>query len=179
MPVFYCLLCLIVPPYWYLQIRELHLEEHFDEIVVSGDLKWEKPQPEIFHRICSNLGVQPFECLIVGDKIETDILGGFQAQLGIVVWLPLSPSEEKPDPSPDYTISDISQLVTILKGGNDKKSKGHSGSTKGKSAASLTFLESSSSKECASSSSGSGGSGTSSKGSISSSSSSASLAAED
>ena len=61
----------------------MKLVEYFDSIVVSGDLKWEKPEPEIFHRVCTNMGVMPFECLIVGDKIETDIKGGFAARLGI------------------------------------------------------------------------------------------------
>lgn len=108
------------------KIRELKLEEHFDSIVVSGDLKYEKPQPEIFHRACTSLGVQPFECLMVGDKIETDIVGGFQAQLGITVWIPVDePGQESPNPPPDFIIRDISHLLGILQGGNDKtKSKG-------------------------------------------------------
>ncbi|CAG7638702.1 unnamed protein product [Allacma fusca] len=108
------------------KIRELKLEEYFDCIVVSGDLKWEKPQPEIFHRVCTTLGVQPYECLIVGDKVETDIVGGFRAQLGITVWIPIDePGQEAPVPPPDFIIRDIHQLVGILQGGNDKtKSKG-------------------------------------------------------
>jgi len=97
------------------KIKELGLEDYFDAIVVSGDLQYEKPEPEIFHRVCDNLGVRSFECLIVGDRIETDIKGGYAAELGITVWLPLDePGQLPPDPLPDYTIRDISELQYIL-----------------------------------------------------------------
>jgi beta-phosphoglucomutase-like phosphatase (HAD superfamily) len=103
------------------QIRELKLQEHFDCIVVSGDLKWEKPQPEIFHRACTSLGVEPFECLMIGDKIETDIVGGFQAELGITIWVPNGePGEHPPFPPPDFIIPDVSHLIQILQSGKDK-----------------------------------------------------------
>jgi len=107
--------------YFDFQIRELKLQEHFDSIVVSGDLKWKKPQPEIFHRVCTSLGVEPFECLMVGDTIETDIVGGFEAQLGITVWVQNDePGQASPSPPPDFVIRDISNLIQILQGGKDK-----------------------------------------------------------
>ncbi len=103
------------------QIRELKLQEHFDAIVVSGDLKWEKPQPEIFHRACRQLGVEPFECLMIGDKIETDIVGGFEAQLGITVWVPSERGESyQGTQPPDFTIPDVSHLLQILQNGKEK-----------------------------------------------------------
>jgi len=141
------------------KIRELRLEEYFDCIVVSGDLKWEKPQPEIFHRVCTALGVQPYECLMVGDKIETDIVGGCQAQLGITVWIPLDePGQETPNPPPDFVICDIHQLVGILQGGNDKtKTKGLQRS-KGKNSSAPNIGSSSSGCSSASASSSSSGS---------------------
>jgi hypothetical protein len=98
----------------------LKLQEHFDAIIVSGDLKWEKPHPEIFLRACQMLGVEPFECLMIGDKLETDIAGGFQAQLGITVWVPNGEPGPSPTPPPDFTIPDVSHLVQILQGGKDK-----------------------------------------------------------
>lgn len=103
------------------QIRELKLNSHFDVIVVSGDLKWEKPQAEIFHRACQKLGVEPYECLIVGDKLETDIEGGFKAQLGITVWVNDGQvGQAAPKPPPDFTIPEVSELIQILQGGKDK-----------------------------------------------------------
>lgn len=57
------------------KIHKLSLEQYFDVILVSGDLSWEKPQVEIFHKACHFLNVRPKECIMVGDKLETDILG--------------------------------------------------------------------------------------------------------
>lgn len=73
------------------------------------------------------LGVEPFECLMIGDKLETDIAGGFQAQLGITVWVPNSDDEGRTaplNPPPDFTIPDVSELVQILQGGKDKNKAG-------------------------------------------------------
>jgi len=117
----YCLIFAYETLLYKFQIQELKLQDHFDAIIVSGDLKWEKPQPEIFHRACTLLGVEPFECLMIGDKFETDIIGGLRAQLGITVWVPNGePGESAPQPPPDFTISDVSHLIEILQSGKDK-----------------------------------------------------------
>ena len=58
------------------KIRKLSLEQYFDIILVSGDLPWEKPEAQIFQKACQCLQVQPETCIMVGDKLETDILGG-------------------------------------------------------------------------------------------------------
>jgi len=59
------------------KIQKLSLEQYFDIILVSGDLPWEKPEAEIFQKACHFLKVRPEECIMVGDKLETDILGIF------------------------------------------------------------------------------------------------------
>jgi HAD superfamily hydrolase (TIGR01549 family) len=45
----------------------------FDCILVSSDCDWEKPDPRIFFAACNYLGVSPHNCIMVGDKLETDI----------------------------------------------------------------------------------------------------------
>lgn len=57
------------------KIRKLSLEQYFDVILVSGDLPWEKPEREIFRKACRVLNVKPDNCVMIGDKLETDILG--------------------------------------------------------------------------------------------------------
>ncbi|XP_017870155.1 PREDICTED: N-acylneuraminate-9-phosphatase [Drosophila arizonae] len=74
------------------KINKLHVRGHFDCVLVSSDLPWEKPHPEIFYAACNFLGVKPHECAMIGDKLETDIKGGHLAQLGLTFWLPLSTS---------------------------------------------------------------------------------------
>lgn len=59
------------------KVRKLSLEQYFDVILVSGDLPWEKPEARIFEEACQFLNVTPSNCVMIGDKLETDILGMF------------------------------------------------------------------------------------------------------
>lgn len=58
------------------KIRNSHIENLFDCILVSGDVRCEKPNPEIFYLACKYLGVEPSQCAIIGDKLESDIQVG-------------------------------------------------------------------------------------------------------
>lgn len=55
------------------KIQKLKLQKYFDFIVVSDDIHIEKPDARIFHTACNYLGLPPGECIIIGDKLETDI----------------------------------------------------------------------------------------------------------
>lgn len=57
------------------KIHKLALTQYFDVILVSSDLPWEKPESEIFQKACDFLNVRAEQCIMVGDKLETDILG--------------------------------------------------------------------------------------------------------
>ncbi|XP_011310128.1 N-acylneuraminate-9-phosphatase [Fopius arisanus] len=98
------------------KITRLELSPYFDIVLVSGDLPWEKPQVEIFLEACRSLGVRPSSCIMVGDKLESDIKGGIESGLAGTVWIPLTdktrPSVD--DPKPDYTIKHVTDLMGIL-----------------------------------------------------------------
>ncbi|ALC48428.1 CG15771 [Drosophila busckii] len=74
------------------KVEKLHVRDYFDCVLVSSDLPWEKPHPQIFYAACNILHVKPQECVMIGDKLETDIKGGHLAQLGLTFWTPLSSS---------------------------------------------------------------------------------------
>ncbi|KAI8125660.1 N-acylneuraminate-9-phosphatase [Lucilia cuprina] len=77
------------------KIRKLHVQPYFDCVLVSADLPWEKPDPNIFYAACKYLNVQPDECIMIGDKLESDIKGGNLAGLAATFWLPLTPDAIK------------------------------------------------------------------------------------
>lgn len=58
------------------KVDKLNLSKMFDCILVSDDLPWEKPNPNIFYAACNYLGVEPKNCVMIGDKLETDIQVG-------------------------------------------------------------------------------------------------------
>lgn len=72
------------------KVRKLHVQPYFDCVFVSSDLPWEKPNPNIFYAACKYLNVKPQYCAMIGDKLETDIKGGYLAGLGATFWLPLT-----------------------------------------------------------------------------------------
>ncbi|XP_026838583.1 N-acylneuraminate-9-phosphatase isoform X2 [Drosophila erecta] len=74
------------------KVAVLNVRGYFDCVLVSSDLPWEKPHPDIFYTACNFLNVKPQECVMIGDKLETDIKGGHLAQLGLTFWMPLSNS---------------------------------------------------------------------------------------
>jgi N-acylneuraminate-9-phosphatase len=55
------------------KIQKIDLNKYFDCVLVSDDLPWSKPDPNIFYAACHYLGVQPQQCMMIGDKLETDI----------------------------------------------------------------------------------------------------------
>jgi putative hydrolase of the HAD superfamily len=60
------------------------LEEHFDAVVVSGDLGIGKPEAAIFRHALSLLGAD--EGVMVGDSLDRDVDGARAAGLG-AVWI--------------------------------------------------------------------------------------------
>jgi len=55
------------------KIAKTKANKYFDCILVSGDLPWGKPNPNIFYRACDCLNVEPEDCAMIGDKLDTDI----------------------------------------------------------------------------------------------------------
>lgn len=60
-------------------IRGLGIEPYFDEIISSGLVGFNKPQPEIFQITAERLSVQPAQCLYIGDHPINDVQGATEA----------------------------------------------------------------------------------------------------
>lgn len=91
---------------------------------ISSDLPWAKPDRNIFYAACHYLGVQPEECAIIGDKLETDIQGGLESKLAVTIWLPLpkdlrlmhdkSLADLDHQIQPDYIVENVLDLPAVL-----------------------------------------------------------------
>ena len=70
---------------WGKEIERLGLMPYFDALCFCVEVGWRKPAKPIFHLACYRLGVQPEDCLFVGDRPKWDIDGptavGMQAIL--------------------------------------------------------------------------------------------------
>jgi FMN phosphatase YigB (HAD superfamily) len=86
----------------------------FATIVVSDQIGWRKPRPEIFAEALRRLGIGPAEALFVGDRADIDVVGAQQAGIP-VAWI--NPQRD-PLPAgigaPEFEIRDLAELEEIL-----------------------------------------------------------------
>lgn len=92
------------------RLRHLGLEDYFDLLVISEKVGLAKPSREIFDHALSLIGdISRHEVLMVGDTLESDILGGNNAEID-TFWLN---SHKKVPPEhivPTYEASSLPEL---------------------------------------------------------------------
>ncbi|KAK8374987.1 hypothetical protein O3P69_010972 [Scylla paramamosain] len=96
------------------KVKETGVQKYCDSVVISGDHNVEKPDRAIFDIALAELQVKPCECVMVGDKIEADILGGKNVGVKMTVWLNGRGKVAPNDIVPDFTIDNIKDLQTVL-----------------------------------------------------------------
>ncbi|XP_007952377.1 N-acylneuraminate-9-phosphatase [Orycteropus afer afer] len=97
------------------KIEACACQTYFDAVVVGGEQKEEKPSASIFFYCCNLLGVQPGDCVMVGDTLETDIQGGLNAGLKATIWINKNRIvPQKSSPVPHYTVSSVLDVPAVL-----------------------------------------------------------------
>ncbi len=102
-------------------LRKAGLMDYIDTIVVSCDVRYRKPHPEIYLIALRELGLKPEEAMFVGDVLEIDIVGALK--LGMICVLMRTPEpymREKKLPreepaDPHFVIDELKEVVTIIK----------------------------------------------------------------
>lgn len=89
------------------RIRRCGLAEHFDVIVVAGELGIYKPDRAIFWHALSLCDEKPKVAIFVGDSIKHDMVGAKSAGMGTVL---LSKQPEIYHATADYVVSSIDDL---------------------------------------------------------------------
>jgi putative hydrolase of the HAD superfamily len=62
-------------------LKKAGIPNHFEAIIASGDIGYEKPNPEIFRKDSKFLSIPASQILHVGDKYEEDYIGAYNAGL--------------------------------------------------------------------------------------------------
>jgi len=85
------------------------LVPHFDAVVIGGEtLAARKPAPEAFRAICERLNVLPGEAMMIGDKVEADLLPARDLGLTAVWFQGEYPGRWSP------RISDLGEVIPLL-----------------------------------------------------------------
>lgn len=86
------------------------LNKEFDVVITADDLTKGKPDPEPFLLAAERLGVEPHECVVVGDSIN-DVLAGKSAGMKVIA---VVDSEYSADPSlarPDLEVNSLAEIT--------------------------------------------------------------------
>ncbi len=59
------------PAYLREKLQKQNLTELFDEIIISGEVGYQKPQPEIFTLLCDRLHIAPSELIFIDDTTRS------------------------------------------------------------------------------------------------------------
>ena len=100
-------------------LKKYGVRQYFDEITLSSIVGYRKPHPNIFKIALAQANLDPSECAFVGDTLSRDVVGPRKLGFGRVFKINsfLTPQKDigKFDVAPDYQVTDIYDVYTLLK----------------------------------------------------------------
>jgi HAD superfamily hydrolase (TIGR01549 family) len=94
------------------KLQDANILSYFDNIIISSEVGFIKPHPEIFRRALTDSKLRPDEVIFVGDTYRQDIVGAKRVGMK-TVWLN-SRRESRviaQDDPPDYEIEVLAELI--------------------------------------------------------------------
>jgi HAD superfamily hydrolase (TIGR01549 family) len=93
------------------ELAHLCKGEYFDSVVTSEEVSLHKPDPKLFIAGARSLGVDPGDCLYVGDSLELDIKGARKAGMDAALICRGEPSKLEATPPSLSSLVDILELL--------------------------------------------------------------------
>jgi putative hydrolase of the HAD superfamily len=100
------------------ELHKVGLLDYFDPIVVSGDHGYRKPDRRLFQLALDAMSVAAEHALYVGNDMHRDIFGAQEAGMTTVMVESDQGADVHLDCVPDYRITDLRDLLTILGDGS-------------------------------------------------------------
>ncbi len=95
-------------------VSSLGLEGHVDHVILAEAEGYSKPDVRVFRRALQLAGTASVEMLYVGDSPVTDVLGASRAGIRTAWYRTGRRRIPKAFPTPDYTITDLQEVLSIL-----------------------------------------------------------------
>lgn len=99
-------------------LEEDGLTQYFQEVILSSKVGIRKPDPEIYLEAARRVGVDPAQCVYVGDNPIRDVEGAQLAGYGMVIIIHEPATLKKyPEPGPwkpDHTILNLTELLDLF-----------------------------------------------------------------
>lgn len=97
----------------YGRLKATDTEKYFSNIFISGEMGCQKPDEKYFSIVLNTIKANKEECLVIGDRLESDILGAMKSNIDCV-WLNLKSSQLPLEYKPTYIITELAALMDIL-----------------------------------------------------------------
>ena len=95
----------------HIKLHESGIKKHFNNIFISEEMGFQKPDKKIFHAAQTKAGVKPEACIMIGDDFDNDIEGGLNAGWKAIYLT----SRKKRVKDPDmYQIKSLLELKELL-----------------------------------------------------------------
>ncbi|MDY0780090.1 YjjG family noncanonical pyrimidine nucleotidase [Tenacibaculum sp. IB213877] len=92
----------------HLKLKNSNIKNYFDVIITSESVGVKKPNPKVFEFAVQSVGVQPHNCVMIGDSYEADVLGAFKSGM-----LPIHFNDQNSYSIPDKSFISVSRLLDI------------------------------------------------------------------
>lgn len=95
----------------FIKLNKSGIRDHFDVIVTSERAKARKPDAEVFQLAMLEAGTQPADSLMIGDDLDSDIIGARNVWMDQVYY---NPERLKHEEDITHEITNLRELKTIL-----------------------------------------------------------------
>lgn len=85
---------------------------YFDHIYTSKDLGFKKPDTNFYIKMCQDLGLMGYECTMIGDNYQKDVVGAHQVNMRTVFFN--HKNQEGEFKEADFIIGDLKELLALL-----------------------------------------------------------------
>ena len=86
--------------------------DYFDNIILSDIVGVNKPDPKIFEFALAKIGASPDKVIMIGDNIQTDILGAKNSGID-QIWFNLE-NKTSGELQPTYIVKNLSEIKNVL-----------------------------------------------------------------
>lgn len=93
------------------RLKSSQLESYFEEIFISDEMGAQKPSKEFFDLVFAKIKAKKEECLVIGDSLTSDILGGHLYGIDTCFYNP----KRKTSDLPTYDCASYEEILKILK----------------------------------------------------------------
>lgn len=98
----------------YKKLAACGLKDYFDNIILSEDAKYNKPSKAYFDYALKTAGAQSDIVLMIGDNLNTDILGALHAGLDAMLFNRWQVDVSSVTPQPTFVVDKLRDIIKIL-----------------------------------------------------------------